>query len=1185
MRAGVARLLEITTLVVAILASAATTLVLMHTSCYATICSEEHFSYETRLHVTIYFSFLALTLCILLLHAYSPPIQSFTSLHLAHQLPLVGKRLTLGGLLACFWVLTIAAGPIIYWYPTQWQFWGLRADPLDWISAKIQLTITGVTGHSADVLLGLLIIPVSRNSLLGHAFSLHQHTLLFVHKLVSYLFAIAAMSHGVTYLLYAFDGSSEGNVAREEAFATGNPTMTLTERLISEKLEPSYRPLLYYYLNFPTISRVQGHAFTAAVPSSNKSGPVFLLQRTTGKSQKKLDKEWTWKLGALVPDPRVDQRLEVRVEGPYPVGDSGYESASHVVCIVGGTGITGACSLAHWWLDTCSDNTRFTLVWTVRNRDSAKVREWAELEERAKSNGSLSLFSHVSSETGRLEPMSVLRQALCFDHGIDIARQEYGWVYSSGPDSLLNSTQRACVEVHKDIRKSIKGGTAERWTVQRLSWDIRLVTILPAEFNEPVRVQIMHSPLTLPIPRKKPEQLSLDEIRKSIPEGWLVYETSEGRVIFYDMEHDGLTSWKHPNPSFPREKYDPELTESTDGPFLGYEALSYTWGSDQDQETVTVEGQNGVSVLYVTPNLAEALRHLRNRDQPRVMWIDAICIDQTNVGERNVQVKRMGQIYALATRVVAWLGPGSASSSLAMTALEYIGRQIEITRDRFYISTPGCEQKDWCDFDKPLPYGPDFWEGLKEVTKRPWFERLWIIQEIHLASAQSIIKCGQDEVSWPLFRRAILTIHGKEEGVPEEVRDKLFMLHNVCMYANNRTFYEALYEFHDRKCADDKDKIYGLMNLAPAEISNAIPVDYSQPVIEAYKQAFYACARVEKRLGQLRFAGRRHKNPEPSNLWPSWVPIWSQSVNVTGHPNSGFCASGISPATWSSASPNQLILNGVFFGSVIGVSEAIEEDEEFLGASMLEKLDFQQRRYQQYPTGESYLDACLHVLALGHLRDRWPTVTQFPRLNSLRQSIMSLSTGHVADKHQDQNESAITDFFMQDVQGQHKGSRIFSILDKNKKRFIGIVDGKVQLGDQAFVFLGCDLPMILRPKSTGEYEIIGDCSVHGIMDGEAILGPLLSPWSVCIKTESEGLDVTYFFNSDTKLYSTKDPRLEDIPLPPNWESVDLERTPADPRHCLRFQNRATGEIINYDPRLSLEALKERGIEIDEVTLV
>lgn len=100
-----------------------------------------------------------------------------------------------------------------------------------------------------------------------------------------------------------------------------------------------------------------------------------------------------------------------------------------------------------------------------------------------------------------------------------------------------------------------------------------------------------------------------------------------------------------------------------------YESLSYAWGKWSTLEDILVV-ENGPSNfrilgrqkkkftrLSVTPNLAEALRFLRYKDQDRVFWIDAICIDQKNLVERSEQVVRMGEVYSKAQRVVAWLGP------------------------------------------------------------------------------------------------------------------------------------------------------------------------------------------------------------------------------------------------------------------------------------------------------------------------------------------------------------------------------------------------------------------------------------------------------------------------------------------------------------------------------------------------
>ncbi|KAJ4137261.1 hypothetical protein NW768_002843 [Fusarium equiseti] len=539
--------------------SAGISIALINVNCYSTFCSEGPFTFETRVHITVYYAFLATFICLLLLRTSTLQI---SNTHIAHELPLIGKRVTLGGLLTSLAILTVTLCSTIYWLPAHDELWSYKTDPLDWASAKLQLTITGVTGHYADILLGLLLIPVSRNSLVGQAFYLHQSTLLFAHKAVSYLFSLSVIIHGVAYMLHAND-SSRNEKARNEAFAIGNPALTVAESkqlngwfsftyyvgiaailpvlvilvtsmpwirrrhynlfyfshvilgtltIVASCLHASTNfylllpglllwiadwirrfffgearglarktpavleiaengwlrvsllpnraihgpPLLYYHLNFPSVSKVQTHAFTAVAHPEHNGGPVFLVQPETD------EKEWTWQLRALVQRSRATLRLDARVEGPYPVSDAHFASASHIVCIVGGSGITGALSLAHWWLETRPANTRFDLLWSARQRETTRLAEWQNLEQVAKTASGFTVTAHISSESGRLDAGQALRQALS-------GRRTggSGWVYSSGPPALLSTTERACVNFQRDHR----GNENEKgWTVEDISW-------------------------------------------------------------------------------------------------------------------------------------------------------------------------------------------------------------------------------------------------------------------------------------------------------------------------------------------------------------------------------------------------------------------------------------------------------------------------------------------------------------------------------------------------------------------------------------------------------------------------------------------------------------------------------------------------------------------------------------------
>lgn len=177
------------------------TIGLTYAPCYATVCPEDFLHRETKIHLGTFYLMLATLGFALLLRSSFTSLQTLSSYCTPFEIRILGKRLSVGGFSASVWIVGSTLATTTIWMQPLLEFWGLRTDPLDWTTTKLQLTITGVTGHYADFLMGLLIIPVSRNSLVGRAFGVHQSTLMAMHKFVSYLFTAAVVAHGVTYLV------------------------------------------------------------------------------------------------------------------------------------------------------------------------------------------------------------------------------------------------------------------------------------------------------------------------------------------------------------------------------------------------------------------------------------------------------------------------------------------------------------------------------------------------------------------------------------------------------------------------------------------------------------------------------------------------------------------------------------------------------------------------------------------------------------------------------------------------------------------------------------------------------------------------------------------------------------------------------------------------------------------------
>ena len=96
-----------------------------------------------------------------------------------------------------------------------------------------------------------------------------------------------------------------------------------------------------------------------------------------------------------------------------------------------------------------------------------------------------------------------------------------------------------------------------------------------------------------------------------------------------------------------------------------YEALSYVWGSPEKKLHIFMHGHS----FEVTVNLHAALLRLRNDSMERVVWVDAICINQANEKEKEHQIQSMAKIYSQANRVIVWLGEAEDDSDQALEAI------------------------------------------------------------------------------------------------------------------------------------------------------------------------------------------------------------------------------------------------------------------------------------------------------------------------------------------------------------------------------------------------------------------------------------------------------------------------------------------------------------------------------------
>ena len=159
-----------------------------------------------------------------------------------------------------------------------------------------------------------------------------------------------------------------------------------------------------------------------------------------------------------------------------------------------------------------------------------------------------------------------------------------------------------------------------------------------------------------------------------------------------------------------------------------FEALSYAWGDPTLVESILLDDQE----FKVTLSAWSALKALRYDDRHRVLWIDAICINQDNLEERTAQLKLMGMIYQKASSVRVWLGSADDGDNDAVSILKSMA------------STQGVQ--DTLGYSKP-DGKRNRMDQVQRFFARSWWERLWVVQEVALGQ-QIIFQQGSKELEY-----------------------------------------------------------------------------------------------------------------------------------------------------------------------------------------------------------------------------------------------------------------------------------------------------------------------------------------------------------------------------------------------------------------------------------------------------
>ncbi|KAK3995522.1 HET-domain-containing protein [Cladorrhinum sp. PSN332] len=267
-----------------------------------------------------------------------------------------------------------------------------------------------------------------------------------------------------------------------------------------------------------------------------------------------------------------------------------------------------------------------------------------------------------------------------------------------------------------------------------------------------------------------------------------------------------------------------------------YEGLSYVWGSQDNPRSIRINGCE----FPVGGNLYSAISALRDRYLDRVMWVDAICINQADKNEKGHQVQAMARIYAQARGVVVWLGAGTLKTSKAIRAIQRLALLPGDTQKTDRQSGPEDPAGSQNAGSLPKPsvecLGHGEQEAIMHLFHLPWFERVWVLQEV-AAARHVLVKAGADEITGDAFCAGLARWLAECAEEPLDPESQLLdsTIHSVTRLMRDtelrpRNDYdtsiparfscniaplgELIELYRSRKATDDRDKIYALLGMS-----------------------------------------------------------------------------------------------------------------------------------------------------------------------------------------------------------------------------------------------------------------------------------------------------------------------------------------------------------------------------------
>jgi hypothetical protein len=266
-----------------------------------------------------------------------------------------------------------------------------------------------------------------------------------------------------------------------------------------------------------------------------------------------------------------------------------------------------------------------------------------------------------------------------------------------------------------------------------------------------------------------------------------------------------------------------------------YEAISYVWGTLSAGSSIKCNGES----VKITQSLNDVLSRIRHPVAARLLWADAICINQDDTKERAQQVMIMRKIYARARRVLVWLGPANdGEAERCRESIEEIVRACRSASSKYpsrpsdyTVSSNFAELVQYAQIDLRKPRDSQFWHVVARLFDRPWFSRIWVIQEVAESSAIQVM-LGNIEINWHSVGLVATWIFNQDEDLNVRRLAQTKGVYNAQFMCSKGFQIEAyvpalaiLQTTRDFGATDPRDKVYAMLSH---------PVDVRRDYYEKY---------------------------------------------------------------------------------------------------------------------------------------------------------------------------------------------------------------------------------------------------------------------------------------------------------------------------------------------------------------